>query len=235
MLIGPRRASQSGVSLVEMVVAAGLVAIVAVVIIISGAVNQKQTGSSDIDNIEKAARTLADLGEALSLWTNKGSGKQTSFFQVVQGANPGVLSHLTFQITTSQRNSCARGTPLKNATKYSVPQTNRWTGGFFRQELPTTGFLIAPGFFANDTMLRYSAVYNPAGPPYFVEQYFPTGDTKTPGTLAIVMPNVAYTDAIALAQRVEGDTIGIRGAVRFLRNAFNTPVTVEYHIGIHGC
>lgn len=226
---------RTGVSLFEMVVAAGLVAIIAVVIMISGAVNQKQAGASDIDNIEKAARTLADLGEALSLWTNKGTGKQTSFYQVVIGANPGTLSHLTFQITTSQRNSCARGTPLNNATKYSTPQTNRWTGGFFRQELPTTGFLIAPGFFANDTLLRYSAVFNPAGPPYFVQEYFPTGNTTTPGSLAIVMPNVAYADAIALVQRVEGDTLGIRGAVRFTRNVTNAPVTVEYHIGIHGC
>ena len=88
---------------------------------------------------------------------------------------------------------------------------------------------------ANDTLLRYSATFNPGGPPYFVEQYFPTGNTTAAGSLAIVMPNVKYSDAVALAQRVEGDTIGIFGAVRFTRNTTNTPVTVEYHIGIHGC
>jgi hypothetical protein len=49
------------------------------------------------------------------------------------------------------------------------------------------------------------------------------------------MPNVKYTDAVALAQRIEGDTMGIWGAVRFTRNLTNAPVTVEYHIGIHGC
>lgn len=221
-------------TLMEMVVAIGLVAIVAVVIVVSNAVSTSQTSSGGTDNIEKAARTLADLSEAIALWTNKGSGKQTSFFQVIT-ENPGTLSHLTFPITTSQRNSCGRSSPLTNASKYKNSSTNRWTGQFFRQELPTTGFLVAPGFFADDTLLRYSAVFNPAGPPYFAQEYFTAADATTPGTLAIVMRNVAYTDAVALAQRVEGDTIGILGAVRFTRNGTNSPVTVEYHIGIHGC
>lgn len=219
--------------MIEMVVALALVAIIGVTVIVVNA-SSSARGLGDLDNIEKAARTLQDLSEAVALWTNRGTGDETSFFQII-GANPGTLSHLTFLITTSQRNSCGRSTPLTNQSRYSAAQANRWTGEFFRQELPTTGFLVAPGFFALDTLLRYSAVFNPLGPPYFQQQYFTTSDGSTPGTLAIVMPDVKYTDALALAQRIEGDTTGIWGAVRFTKNLTNAPVTVEFHMGIHGC
>jgi hypothetical protein len=184
--------------------------------------------------VERAARILTDLSEAIALWTERRSGEPTSFFHII-GTYPGKLSQLTTPITTSDRNSCGLGLPQQNATRFKNAEVNRWEGQFFRQELPTTGFLIAPGFFANDQMLRYSAVFNPAGPPYFAEEYFPSGNTTTPGTLAIVIPNVKYTDAVALAQRVEGDPTGVFGAVRFLPNGTNAPVTVEFHIAIHGC
>lgn len=223
--------------MIEMVVALALVAIigVTVVVVTSGGVGAGGLGGGDeTDHIEKAARTLQDLSEAVALWTNRGTGVPTSFFQKV-GVNPGTLSHLSFPITTTQRNSCGRSTPLTNQSRYSSAQANRWDASYFRQELPTAGFLIAPGFFARDTLLRYSAVFNPAGPPYFQQQYFTTSDNSTPGTLAVVIPNVRYQDAIALAQRVEGDTMGIWGAVRFTRNPTNAPVTLEYHIAIHGC
>lgn len=226
--------ARRGLTLIEMVVATGLVAIIAVVIVLSNTVDTSQRGLSDSDNIEKAARTLADLSEAVALWTNKGTGAQTSFFQVI-GSNPATLSQLTTPITTSDRNSCGRSSPQTNSSKYAASEVNRWAGQFFRQELPPSGFLVAPGFFADDTLLRYSAVYNAAGPPYFQQEYFSSTDHTTPGTLAIVMRNVAYVDAIALAQRVEGDTMGVFGAVRFTRNGTNAPVTLEYHIGIHGC
>lgn len=214
-----------------MVVAIAIIGVIGVTIVVTTSTSQR--GIADTDNVEKAARTLADLSEAIALWTERRSGLPTSFFQII-GGNPGTLSQLTFPITTSMGNSCARAA-LNNATRYKNSQTNRWEGQFFRQELPTTGFLVAPGFFANDSLLRYSAVYNPAGPPYFVQQYFTNGNTTTAGTIAIVMPNVKYTDAVALAQRVEGDTMGVFGAVRFTRNFTDTPVTLEYHIGIHGC
>jgi prepilin-type N-terminal cleavage/methylation domain-containing protein len=228
------RSTRAGLTLVEMTVAIALVAIIAIVVLISSAVSTSQPGQSDTDNIEKAARTLADLAEAIALYTNDGSGRLTSYAQIIQ-RNPGTLSHLSTLITTAQRNSCGRSTPLNNTSLYTAAMVARWTGGFFRQELPTTGFLVAKGFFADDTLLRYSAVFNPAGPPYFAQQYFTTANTTTPGTLAIVMRNVAYADAAALAQRMEGDTTGIFGSVRFTRNVTNTPVTVEYHMGIRGC
>lgn len=220
-------------TLVEMIVAIAIIGVIGVTVFVANA-STSQRGLSELDNVEKAARTLTDLSEAIALWTERRAGPPTSFYHII-GSNPGRLSQLTTPITTSDRNSCGLGTPLNNATRFGNNQIGLWEGQFFRQELPTTGFLVAPGFFANDVMLRYSAVYNPGGPPYFVQEYFPTGDETTAGTLAIVMPNVRYTDAVALAQRVEGDTVGIFGAVRFTRNTTNTPVTVEYHIGIHGC
>lgn len=232
MLSRLRRVAARGFTLVEMIVAIAIIGVIGVTVFVSNA-STTQRGLSELDNVEKAARTLTDLSEAIALWTERRSGPPTSFFHII-GSNPGTLSHLTTPITTTQRNSCARGTPLNNATRYGNSQVGLWEGQFFRQELPTTGFLIAPGFFANDTLLRYSASFSPT-PPHFVQQYFPTGNTTAAGTLAIVMPNVKYTDAVALAQRVEGDTMGIFGAVRFTRNTTNTPVTVEYHIGIHGC
>lgn len=228
---------RSALTLIEMIVALAIVATIGLTIMVVNASSSGRSGLSETDNIEKAARTLQDLSEAVALWTNRGTGVQTSFFQKV-GVNPGYLSHLTFLISTSDRNSCGRSTPLTNQSRYSAAQVNRWDGSYFRQELPTTGFLIAPGFFAKDTLLRYSAVYNPGGPPYFQQEYFTNANSSTPGTLAIVMDSVRYADALALAQRVEGDTLGIWGAVRFTRSAAytaNTPITVEYHIAIHGC
>ena len=222
-----------GLTLIESVVAVAIVGVIAVTLMLSSA-SATQRSINELDHVERAARTLTDLSEAMSLWTERRSGERTSFFHII-GVNPGRLSQLTTPITTSDRNSCGLGVPQTNHTRFKNAEVNRWEGQFFRQELPTTGFLIAPGFYANDQLLRYSAVFNPAGPPYFVEEYFPSGNTTTPGTLAIVIPNVAYADAVALAQRVEGDTSGVFGAVRFPRNTTNAPVTVEYHVGIHGC
>jgi type II secretory pathway pseudopilin PulG len=220
-------------TLIETVVALAIVGIVALTIAIAtGSASQRSV--NELDNVERAARILTDLSEAIALWTERRSGEPTSFFHII-GTYPGKLSQLTTPITTSDRNSCGLGLPLQNATRFKNAEVNRWEGQFFRQELPTTGFLIAPGFFANDQMLRYSAVFNPAGPPYFAEEYFPSGNTTTPGTLAIIIPNVKYTDAVALAQRVEGDPTGVFGAVRFTPNVTNAPVTVEFHIAIHGC
>jgi prepilin-type N-terminal cleavage/methylation domain-containing protein len=233
MLMAQHSSRRRGFTLVEMVVAIGLVAIIAVVILVSNAVNTSGRSISGSDNVDKAAETLAELSEAIALYSNNGSGAQNSFFQVV-GENPGALSHLTVPITTNDRNSCGRSTPLTNNSKYKNASATRWTGQFFRQALPTTGFLVAPGFFADDVLLRYSAVFNPAGPPYFQEEYFTGNDATTPGTLAIVMRNVAIQDATALANRVDGDPTGIFGAVRFTPNG-TAPITVEYHIPIHGC
>jgi prepilin-type N-terminal cleavage/methylation domain-containing protein len=227
------RRVRRALTLIETVVALAIVGIIALTIAIATG-SAAQRSVNELDNVERAARILTDLAEAMALWTERRSGEPTSFFHII-GAYPGKLSHLTTPITTSDRNICGLGIPQQNATRYKNSEVNLWMGQFFRQELPATGFLIAPGFFANDQLLRYSAVYNPAGPPYFAEEYFPSGNTTTPGTLAIVIPNVKYTDAIALAQRVEGDTSGTFGAVRFPHNSSNSPVTVEYHVGIHGC
>lgn len=213
--------------------ALGIVAIIAVVIVVSNAVATSQTSTGN-DNVDKAAQTLAEMSEAIAQYANKGTGTQFSFFQLVT-ENAGTLSQLTNAITTNDRNSCGRSSPLTNNSKFKNAHTTNWNGQFFRQEFPTSGFLVAPGFFADDTLLRYSAVYNPGGPPYFQQEYFTGNDATTPGTLAIVMRNVAYADALALARRVEGDTSGIFGAVRFTKNVTNAPVTVEYHVAIHGC
>jgi prepilin-type N-terminal cleavage/methylation domain-containing protein len=221
-----------GLSLFEVVLALAILAVLAV-----GVLTWQANASADagLDNIEQTARVLSEFSEAIGLYTNTKASKVTSFFQVI-GAAPRALSQLTSPISASDRNSCGASVPQTNASTYTSAQVGAWAGQFFRHPLPTTGYLIAPGFFADDTLKRYSATFNAGGPPYFQEQYFDNGDKTTPGTIAIVIRNVKIEDARALAQRSEGDRTGVRGAVRFDNTALDgSLVTVEYHINIHGC
>lgn len=219
-----------GLTLVEMLVALTILVVLGVVYYESGTAGAASTsGNVNADNIELAAQTLTDLSEAIALYTNTKAAKITSFYQIV-GANPSALSQLTNPISTSDRNSCSKASPQTNSSLYTSSQVGNWKGQFFRRPLPRAGFLVAPGFFADDTLKRYGQI----GPPY-TEQYFSTTNNTSPGTLAIVMRNVKYLDALALAQRIEGDQTGVRGAVRFPSNTTNSPVTVEFHVNIHGC
>lgn len=218
-----------GLTLVEMLVALTILVVLGVVYYTSDLSSAATSSNLNADNVELAAQTLGDLSEAIGLYTNVKAAKISSYYQIV-GSNPSALSQLTHAITTNDRNSCAKSNPVTNASLYTSSQVGNWAGQFFRRPLPTTGFLVAPGFFADDTLKRYSQI----GPP-FAEEYFSSQNTTTPGTLAIVMRNVKYQDAVALAQRFEGDQTGVRGAVRFPASSGNNPVTVEFHIEIHGC
>lgn len=219
-----------GLTLVEMLVAITILVVLGVAYYASSLTGSAATSSNvNADNIELAAQTLTDLSEAIGLYTNVKAAKITSFFQIV-GANPSALSQLTNPISTSDRNSCSKSVPQTNSSLYTSAQVGNWAGQYFRRPLPRAGFLVAPGFFADDTLKRYGQ----SGPP-FSEQYFSNTNSTTPGTLAIVMRNVKYQDAVALAQRIEGDQSGLKGAVRFQSNTTNTPVTVEFHVNIHGC
>jgi hypothetical protein len=221
-----------GVSLFEMVTALTILAIVGASMFMATRISQSV--AVDDDAIELAARRLSDLSEAIGLYTNTKAAKVTSFIQTV-GANPRTLSQLTHPISTNDRNSCGASNPLSNASFFGSNQVSQWAGQFYRMELPLEGYFLAPGFMALDTLKRYSPTFNVNGPPYFQEEYFSGVETKAPGTLAIVIPNVKYEDALALAQRFEGDQTGTRGSVRFPASSPGTLVTVEFHINIHGC
>jgi type II secretory pathway pseudopilin PulG len=221
-----------GTSLFEMVVALTILAIVGASVFVATKISQSV--AVDDDAIELAARRLSDLSEAIGLYTNTKAAKVTSFIQTV-GANPRALSQLTSPISTNDRNSCGASNPLQNASFFGTSQVSQWAGQFYRMPLPVEGYFLAEGFMAQDTLKRYSTVFNPNGPPYFQEEYFSGIELKAPGTLAIVIPNVKYEDALALAQRFEGDQTGTRGAVRFSTGAPGSLVTVEFHTNIHGC
>jgi len=210
-----------GVTLLEIIVA------LAIVVVISGAIfltigTSSRTGG-DAKRVDEAATNLAELADALAKYSNRPlAAKDQSFAQTISGnanggVNAGRLSYLTTKILATDRDSCN--------TVYGALAA-LWLGPFYSTPVPTTGLKIAEGFFANDLLVRYDQSGVPNNAPLNV--------LRTPGTLAIVMPNVAIEDARALLLAVEGEQNGTSGAVRFTA-AGDAPVTVSYHVAIHGC
>src|SRR5205823_1865904 len=94
-----------------------------------------------------------------------------------------------FKISAADLNSCGG----------SFTTSANWTQNFFSQPIAVNGtFKIADGFVANDQLVRF----NPAG---VAANLAPTSSVTGAGTLAIVIPNVALSDAQALAALMEGD------------------------------
>lgn len=217
-------AARRGVTLLEIVVALAIMVVIAGAIFL--AVGSSSRTGGDAARIDEAATTLARLADALARYSNASvNPEEQSFTQVISGiasgiltggVNAGRLSYLTTKITNTDLDSCGAA--------YSNGEANRWIGPFYPTPIPATGLRIADGFFANDLLVRYDQAGVPST----------AGGPTTPATLAIVMPGVAIEDARALAQAVEGDQGGVVGAVRFTASG-NAPVTVSYHVNIHGC
>ena len=216
-----------GVTLLEIIVALAIIVVIAGAIFL--AVGSSSRTGGDAKRVDEAAATLAKLATALAQYSNlETTAQEQSFAQVIGGltggvpqggVNAGRLSYLTTKILTTDTNSC-------NAP-YSVAEAGRWIGPFYPTPVSTAGLKLAEGFFANDLLVRYdqSGVPNIAPPDVL----------GTPGTLAIVIPNVALEGARALQQAVEGDQSGgVNSVVRFNANG-DLPVTVSYHVNIHGC
>ncbi len=211
--------SRPGVSLLEVLVAIAIMTVVSAMILVGVATSRSGGGAARVD---KAVLVLAKLGDASVRYAGL-NNKDSSFTQRIGGpaggVNPGKLSQLTTKIVSGvDKNSCG--------STYTSGEAALWTRVFYFQPVPTAGFKVSDGFYANDALVRY----NVAGTPTVIAGT----DFTTPGTLAIVMPNVSLEDAEALAARVEGDQKGVIGAVRFTPNG-NAPVTVYYHWNIHGC
>jgi prepilin-type N-terminal cleavage/methylation domain-containing protein len=214
---------RSAFTLMEVIVAVVILAVLASTVVIS--VASSRTGGDEA-RIEQAAFVLEKLRDAIARY-NIGDRGDTSFTWRISGLtnkrggiNPGALSQLTNQITATSLNSCG-------VAYGAVPPTN-WLKNFYTQPIATGGsFKIADGFVANDQLVRYDA----AG----ALSVIAGTDVTTPGTLAIVMPNVSLADAQALVFRMEGDTTrGNMSVIRFTPSG-NAPVTVSYHMAIHGC
>jgi prepilin-type N-terminal cleavage/methylation domain-containing protein len=211
-----------GVTLLEIIVALAIIVVIAGAIFL--AVGSSSRTGGDAKRVDEAAVTLAKLATALAKYSNMpAAAKDQSFAQTISGTanggvNAGRLSYLTTKILATDRDSCN--------TAYG-PLSLGWLGPFYSTPVPTTGLKIAEGFFANELLVRYDQ----SGVPNIA----PVDVLRTPGTLAIVIPNVALEDARALQQAVEGDqTGGVNSVVRFNANG-DLPVTVSYHVNIHGC
>ncbi len=216
-----------GVTLLEIIVALAIIVVIAGVIFIS--VGSSSRTGGDAKRVDEAAATLAKLATALAQYSNlETTAQEQSFAQVMGGfpggvpqggVNAGRLSYLTTKILATDRDSCN--------TVYGAPVASRWLGPFYSTPISTTGLKLAEGFFANDLLVRYDQTGAP--------NIAPADVLKTPGTLAIVMPSVAIEDARALQAAMEGDQSGgVNSVVRFTANG-DLPVTVSYHVNIHGC
>ena len=215
-----------GVTLLEVVVTVAILGVLASVIFLGVETSSRLGGEAK--RIDDAAFVLAKLRDA-SIRYNLGTFlRDTSFTAKIGGiagggVNPGRLSHLTKLITASDFNSCGFA--------YTTTQVTAWVRNFYSSPISSsTPLQIAGGFYADDTLARYDSNGTPT--------HLASGDANiltAPGTLAIVMRNVPISDARALAARMEGDQSGGNSSiVRFTPNG-TAPVTVYYHMEIHGC
>jgi type II secretory pathway pseudopilin PulG len=235
---GKRGFRRSAITLIEVVVAVAILAIFATVII--GSVEGSARSGGNARRIESAAIMLERLRDAAVRYNfadpsatgvnNRGIAGDTSFTSKISGAgnsrggvNPSRLSQLTNRIATTDLNSCG-GT-------FGALASN-WTQNFFIQPIAGGTFKIADGFVANDQLERYNA----AG---VLTNLSPTSTVTGGGTLAIVMQDVSLADAEALAALMEGDQPSPLGSGNFAVVRFtpsgSSPVTVRYHMAIHGC
>ncbi len=238
MLTPPIRSRAGGVTLVEVVVSLAILAIFATVVIMN--VEGSTRSGGEARRIAEAAHKLERIRDAAVRYNfgdpsaagvnDRGIVGDTSFTSKISGVanlrggvNPSRLSHLTNRIDNADQNSCGG----------NYTTAANWAQNFFPQPIEPGGtFKIADGFIANDLMVRF----DPAGTPAVLA---PTSSVRGAGTLAIVIPNVSLADAQALAALVEGDQPTPAGSgnfavVRFTASG-NAPVTVFYHMAIHGC
>lgn len=217
--------TRRGATLFEVVITVGILAVIGAAIYISEATGSGLGGTAA--NVDKAARVLSEIADAEGRIT--GTGGATSFNQIVGqdkatvSSNASKLSQLTKPITVNDVNSCGYN--------YLTAEVGRWRTPFYYRDFPTTGILIAPGYYAQDALVRYNSPGVPTTPANRPDE----NDARAPGTVAIVMPNTPLQEALALAARVEGDQGGVLGAVRYFPQNGSSPVTLEYHITVRGC
>ena len=187
-----------------------VIAMVAVLAVLATVIAVNLTG----DNDQKRVARAADILRRFELET---VGVIPSFNgQVTQ--NPGLLSELVTKPLTTDRNSCTTAQPAKTLTS-----ANLWRGPYHLVPIPTTGYNLSPGFFANNLLVRN-----------------PSNTANGAGTLAIVMNNVSAADAVGLGLKIDGvgtgaGSTGLAGShVQFTLSGTN-PITVQYLFPVSGC
>ena len=216
--------TRRGATLFEVIVTVAILAVIAGAVYLNEAQASKLGGAAA--NVDQAAQLLAEIADAAGRTT--GTGGATSFNQDIgqananTSANAGKLSQLTTPLTNADLNSCMY--------TFTTSEAGRWVRPYFFRIFPTTGFQLAPGYFAQDSLIRYDRF----GVATTLANRPAANDASVFGTLAVVMPNTQLSDAVALLNRVEGDQTGL-GAVRYYPTDGSNPVTLEYHFTIRGC
>ena len=212
-------ALRCGVTLIEVVVAVAILAVIAAIILSSDLL----VSPNDRERYDAAADALAKLTQAIV--GSDPTNPQTSFKWVIN-RYPRKLSQLTTPITTAGTTICGN--------TYSAGNVSKWLNPFWPQELRTTGTIIAPGFTVQDNL----GAFPDAGLGYFngttgVLQATPTGGgQRTDGIISIRMPATLLADAQGLDLAVDGTLNGAAGIVRY---AATDPTSVDYYIMVSGC
>jgi type II secretory pathway pseudopilin PulG len=187
-----RRHRAFGFALLTAVVAIAIIAVLATTMLVT------VSGDNDQARIERTADILQRLVAAID--TPRVAGGQSFRSQV--NAYPGRLSHLYTPIV---------GTGRRCNGSYTGGQVNNWRGPYYMVPIATTGHRIAPGFFAEDSMVRISST-----------------------DVAIRLNQIALSDAQALQLLVDKKSDGTGPIVTFTI-AGDDPVDVRYHIFLTGC
>jgi prepilin-type N-terminal cleavage/methylation domain-containing protein len=204
-----RTFARSGLTLIEVAVAAAIFAVLAAVVFatVHGSV------STSTKRIGDAAMELRELTNALNKFdTATGNGSAPA------GRMPRQLSHLTNPITTAQLNSCA--------TVYSATNVSGWNnspGPFYsRDVVPGAGFPLSIGL-VRDTLVR-----TPATAPNV---------TRSWGTLQVRIDNVSFADAQELNALVDGDNSATIGTIQWtaVPNAEGMLSSIFWTIPVGGC
>lgn len=171
------------------------VIIIAVIAVMATVVTATLSGDNDQDRIERTADVLHRFMAAIDT-TRSGTG--ASFGGMVT-KYPAKLSQLTHKITGLS------ATDLDcSAAQYSTTNAGKWRGPYYLVPVPTAGYRIGPGFFANDQLVKVSTT-----------------------NLAIQMNGVSLADAKALELTVEKLATGAGPVVTF---ALTDPTNVQYHL-----
>lgn len=202
--IRPAYSERRGFALLLVIVIVASLAVLATVITVN------LSGDNDQKRVARAADILKRFEQETVGVIPSFKGQETQ--------NPGLLSELYIKPVITDPNSCTTAAPSKALTSASL-----WRGPYHLIPIPTTGYNIASGFFANNVLVRN-----------------PSNTTRGSGTLAIVMDNVSLADAKALGLEIDGvDTgagsTGLPGSqISFTVNG-NAPVQVQYLFPVTSC
>lgn len=182
-----------------------VVVTLSVMLILSTVIFANTASSSYLFHLKEAVSGLRRFGYEIGTASKKPS------FQGDVGRNPGRLSHLYVQIGSLDRNSCG--------DTYSGSDVSKWMGPYHLVPMARdSGYQIIPGLNIIDTLVRTPS----------------TATGNQPGTLSLIMRNVAIQLAQDMGMAFDGVSTGAGPQITFTPNGTN-PVTVFYNVPILGC